>query len=142
MRIISFVLFISVNVFINAQDKYILPTELFEWKAGVKQLDTINNFSVWQSQRSNYKNGRKKEEIRIFITEGCKKHVEPECNIKFQHQKFYDDSLSTLLLKEGKYMLLKNGKGVYKSYYWDYNHEGKLMSKEKSKSKLNELIKD
>jgi hypothetical protein len=142
MRIISFVLLIAVNVFVIAQDKYILPTELFEWKAGVTQLDTINKFSVWQTQKSNYENGRKKEETRIFITEGCKKNVESECSIKFQHQKFYDDSLSTVLLKEGKYMLLKNGKGVYKSYYWDYNHEGKLMSKEKSKTKLEELIKD
>lgn len=142
MRILFFLLFLIFNVSLFAQDKYILATELFEWKSNVDQLDTVQNFSVWQSQKSTYNNGRKKEELRIFITEGCKSSEATDCNIKFQHQKFYDDSISTLMLKEGKYLFLKNGKGVYKSYFWDYNHKGKLLSKEKTKTNISNLLKD
>jgi hypothetical protein len=136
MRLIIFLLLVVLNVSVKAQGKYILPTELFEWKAGVEHLDTVHNFSVWQSHKTTYENGRKHEEIRVFITEGCTKNDAPECNIKFQHQKYYDDSTSTLMMKEGKYLVQKKDKYVYKTYYWDYNSKGKLMSKSREKENM------
>ncbi len=142
MRLSFFILFITVIASLHAQDKYILATEMFEWKAGIEKLDTIQNYNTWQANKTTYENGRKKEEFRIFITEGCAVNNEADCNIKYQHQKYYDDSISTLMMKEGKYMFIKKGKGVYKSYYWDYNHKGKLLSKERSKTNISNLLSD
>ena len=136
MRLIIFLLFIVWSVSAKAQGKDVLVTELFEWKAGIEKLDTVQHFSVWQSHKTNYENGRKHEEIRIFVTEGCTKSDAPECNIKFQHQKYYDDSTSTLMMKEGKYLIQKKDKYVYKTCSWDYNSEGKLMSKSREKEDI------
>ena len=136
------IIFIGFVNLINAQEKFDTPAHFFEWKTGINYLDTVENFMVWQTLKTTYPNGRKKEELRIYLQENCVINDEGTCEIKHQRQTFYDDASSTLMIKEGKYLSLKGGFGLYKSYYWDFNHEGKLMTKEKTKTKVLGFYKD
>ena len=67
MRIFVFIIISVLYISTLAQGKYILVTEIFEWKAGLEKLDTVQHFSVWQTHKTTYDSGRKHEEIRIII---------------------------------------------------------------------------
>lgn len=103
----------------------------FQEFAEVK-IDSITRFDEWILSTTHYPNGQKRDEVRIFVAEDCQNGN--KCNIKYQHQVYYDDKLSTIALKEGKYLIVSQYKNTYHHYAWWYNNIGKEFRRISEKS--------
>lgn len=105
--------------------------KVFEFLSAV-DLDSIDRFDEWVQVYKSYPSGEKLDEVRYFVSSGCK--TVDKCNIKYQHQTYYEDSVSTLAMKEGKYLVIKNGKAIYHHYGWWYTNKGKVYRRVNEKT--------
>lgn len=96
------------------------------------ELDSIACFDEWVLVSKSYPSGGKLDEVRYFISSGCK--TAGKCNIKYQHQTYYEDGNSTFAMKEGKYLVVKNGKAIYHHYGWWYTNKGKVFRRVNEKT--------
>lgn len=99
-------------------------------------VDQVNKFDEWETTTILYPSGRVQDEVRTFVSSGCK--TDGKCTIRYQHQVYYDMEESTFALKEGKYYYAKNGKASFRHYGWWYNNNAKVYRsiKEKTTKKL------
>ncbi|WP_258540299.1 hypothetical protein [Parvicella tangerina] len=105
--------------------------ETFEDLSGVG-IDSINTYDKWHTTIKHYPSGRKQDEVRVLISSGC--DTEEKCRINYQHQVYYDEETSTIAVKEGKYVVIKNGRARYRYYGWWYTKDGRCYRKIKEKA--------
>lgn len=129
MRITSFVFLLILTYSVSAQ-----LTKSIEVFTGLSEVevDSTIAFDQWTMTTIKYPSGRIQDEVRIFISSDCGEGT--KCNIKYQHQVYYDDENSTLALKEGKYLFIKNGKGAYRHFGWWYSNKGKIYRRVNEKT--------
>jgi len=129
MRIIFIILLLSsVEAYKSQLDSCLqLFTEISE-----VEIDSVSTFDDWVLNTAYYPSGRKKEETRYYVSEGCK--TKEKCTIKYQRQIYYDQEPETFTLKEGKYLDLKNNKAQYSHYGYWYDSNAKLFRRVKGKT--------
>ncbi len=129
MRILSYVgLMFLCNLAIGQLDTNLA---VFEDMAEV-ELNEIKSFDRWEQNTVYFPSGRKRDEIRTYVSSGCK--TDEKCVIKYQHQVYFDDSLSTLAMKEGKYLVLNSKKATFRHYGWWYAADAKVYRRVKEKT--------
>jgi hypothetical protein len=99
------------------------------------EIDTVKVFDEWEMKTVYYPSGRKQDEVRIYVSSGCK--TEGKCIIRYQHQVYFDQEEETFTLKEGKYLTIKNEKATYRHYGYWYNKHAKLYRNVKEKTVKN-----
>lgn len=95
-------------------------------------IDSIGSFDDWELRTTYYPSGKKHDELRTFVSSGCK--TEGKCIIRYQHQMYYDQDPETFILKEGKYLKVKINKAKYSHYGYWYDNQAKLFRNVKEKT--------
>lgn len=99
------------------------------------ELDCANTPDSWVISRTEYPSGRVQEENRIYVSTEC--NIGANCEIRYQHQVYSDDSSKTILLKEGMYYNYSKSKVKFKHYAWWYDNSGKMFRRLREKRIFN-----
>lgn len=129
MRI--FLIFIGWVICYTASAQLDSCISMFESFSETK-IDSVTQFDQWILTTKYYPNGKKQDETRVFVSSDCQNW--DKCKIKYQHQVYYDDDLSTIALKEGKYLAINKAKIVFRHYGWWYTNKGKEYRRIEEKS--------